>query len=310
MNKKSTHFNSTIFKLNEIYRKQYADGKGVSQLEIENIIYQNQTKPSLSDSIIRQINRYNRGIEMQFNCRINKCKNNTYRLTPTRKKDKEYQKKEHERKIELSINLNKKGDINIIKLIQYESKKGLKNYAIIGMDLIISIDSYFKGYIVNIDPYNNELSLLEPKLKRFNISNIQIINIDINKIFNNINPSLAEKINLYGSLEIDDFGFAVKYGTNSSTVSIYVTEYLKNHIKKFFSKIKESKVELKKIKKKIIGEDGLEYIYETDIKYNNIKNFFLLFFPYFAQIRFKNQNDFTIVKQQLIQYINNNLKQA
>ena len=277
---------------------------GVTAKEIEEIIYGNSYPSRSREAKETQIKRYIESVKKKYRLRI-KVEKGKYELVKKIKGTTRYDIIKSKQQIVESIKRNHLKDYTILSIKQYASKKGINDYDVIALDYYKkNDDEYFKCYLAQFVKKDNQWQLKDEKLKRFYISNFKVIP-KLKSAF--ISDALISKIEGYKRLRSDDFGYAVKEGTFSNALGIYVTDFLKIHIKKYFSKLGKNKLDSKKIRKSKNTESN-NFPHRITIRYNNINNVLSLLVPYLDQIRFVNIQDADFIKKALQRYLDDKIE--
>lgn len=291
MHPKSAHLPAIIENVYSLFRKHK---EGVEETTLVQTIYSSPITHVKQDSIVRQVNRIIRRVEEEKKCTITRRKNGYYRIAKNARGSLQLNK-QIDNLADIKKCLFKKDHaIKVLAIQGYISKKGKNDYDIIVMDAAVrNGEGYCKGYRVAI---KNGCIQLHPdaKLKRFYLSNCSAV-IPYNFRNYSIDPELEKKLYDFQTLETDSFDFFIKKNTTCQTVTLFFTDFFY----KYVSKQKNVQLTIVRLPAAKVT-DRMKY--QTEIRFNNIKNLITLISPHLDEIRFGTSANDRRVKKEILQY--------
>lgn len=297
MHPRSAHLPSIIENLYSLFKRERG---GVEESVLVKYIYTTYPVHLKQDSIIRQVNRLVRRVEEEKKCTITRRKNGFYKIAKNARGSLQLNK-QIDTLADIKKCLFKKDHaIKVLAIQGYISKKGRNDYDIIVMDAAIKNgENYFKGYRVVIK--NSSIQLHpDAKLKRFYLSNCSVV-IPYNFRNYTIDPELKKKLYDFEILEKDSFDFFIKKNTTCQTVTINFTDFFY----KYLTKQKNVELTITRLPPAKVT-DTMQY--ETQVRFNNIKNLITLISPHIDEIRFGTSVRDSIIKKEIKQFFTKNLK--
>lgn len=312
-------------KINPSFKKQqdiieeinnyHDENKDFTYDDFKKIIYEGSEKiPDSTRSIERNINRYINQIRenFKFEIKIRKVKDKKIYFIRSNRKSVNIKNPESESKPEtvqkrITYNLTNTNTPKLLKLINYDSKKGKSDYLIYPLEIVNNVkDPFFRGIEVS-NLYNDKkieyITAKSTKIKRFYFSRVK----DIYK-YHSVKctcPKIMRLLKDYNSYKKDDFGFLYQKKSELNHIKLNSTNYFEMLLKSKYKKLHNNIRIDNRIKSiNIIGKNGVYFNKELEIKFIHIDLLFPLILGHLNHVQIKNSPS---AKKKIQDYLTINL---